>query len=107
MKPCKHIEANSACRVCWLYDHDPRYRAQWGGGETIPCASSFQEQRRQAILEIKRRAQAPCRYLGEVMQPTAACGCGPLHQCIIHGQCVRAGNNNQWKSCSTCNDYKT
>ena len=31
MKPCKHFPSRDGCRVCWLYEHDARYRTFWGG----------------------------------------------------------------------------
>jgi len=36
MKPCRHAEPEPLCRVCWLYENDPTYRALWDGQAKDP-----------------------------------------------------------------------
>ena len=43
-RPCEVLHPNppetaGECRLCWLYENDPRYRAHWGGG-VLPARRS-------------------------------------------------------------------
>lgn len=72
MKPCGHSQAVDGCRVCYLFDHDPRYRAHWGGEplpaniESIPltvrckCGHRFEAKTNTAGMRVKCPA---CRKL--------------------------------------------
>ena len=54
----------------------------------------------------KSRAGFSCQYLGKLIDPKPACGCGPLHECAKFGQCVTNGNTAKYRKCTNCPEYK-
>jgi hypothetical protein len=75
------------CRLCWLYHHDPDYRACWDG-----------------------QAAAPCRHLGAPTGEAVACpSCRgsvelKLFACAVHGRCTPARPAPAVACCATCAD---
>lgn len=59
------------------------------------------------VAASKNRLNLPCIYLGELINPKPACGCGALHKCEKYGEAVLTGTNNKYRVCSKCNDYAT
>lgn len=57
------------------------------------------------VAASKNRLNLPCVYLGELINPKPACGCGALHKCEKYGEAVLTGTNNKYRVCSKCNDY--
>ena len=108
MKPCKHASEMQGCRICWLFSNRQDYRELWGGNpnEIINAIEdTFLKERKKSIDKIKQRIKIPCINLGDILENSPLCGCGPRHSCKVHGECVRYGNSSQWKSCSRCPDY--
>jgi hypothetical protein len=68
------------CRLCWLYHHDPAYRALWGEGQT--------------------GRSLPCIHLGEVID-RRGCLCPGrwLRQCGLFG-------TTTIEQCKECGDYQ-
>ncbi len=95
---CDRVHADPArpytpdqCRLCWLYRHDPAYRALWvGPGDRVP----------------------PCRHLGEPTGGTVVCPgcCGvvalKLFACAIHGRCTPLRAAPPVPCCLTCPDRR-
>ena len=73
------------CRLCWLYHHDPEYRARWD--ESPPPE------------EVPRRS-LPCIHMGEVLDKKG-CPCPGLwlRHCPLHGPITV-------QTCKTCPDYE-
>jgi hypothetical protein len=70
MKPCGCPAPGrpGACRVCWLYDNDPVYRALWGGPAIVPFLGE-------------------CLHLGKVLDRLSCpCELKWVRQCDLHGQ---------------------
>jgi hypothetical protein len=83
MKPCHHRVAQDGCRVCWLYDHDPAYRALWDR-QTLPAP----------------RIALPCLFLGPVVaEGHCPCPGQRVHACSLHGP-VTINTH-----CKECPDY--
>jgi hypothetical protein len=72
------------CRPCWLYRHDPAYRALWD-------ESPDPEPPRRSL---------PCIHLGEVLD-RKGCPCPGLwvRGCGVHGPVTI-------QTCKTCPDYE-
>lgn len=99
MKPCDHTPPNPTCRLCWLYEHDPRYRQLWGGdpAAVTPARAPSPEPPRpspeqlEKLGKIKGVIRRPCLSLGQALEERASCGCGGtaalLHACHVHGRC--------------------
>jgi hypothetical protein len=121
MKPCNHTSAHPSCRLCWLFDHDPRYRALWGGdpttvatsvtttGATPPAAGPTAEQL-EVLRKIKLLMVNPCKNLGKPLEDKPSCGCGGTlaikHACAIHGECRISARDKSLQNCIDCNDYQ-
>jgi hypothetical protein len=73
--------------------------------ENPPWAHRVALAKAQAGL-AKMRAGVPCQYLGKLIDPKPACGCGPLHECAKFGQCVTSGNSAKYRKCTNCPEYK-
>lgn len=58
-----------------------------------------------AVANVKRRMKLPCIQLGKLLEQKPSCGCGPRHECGLHGDCVLTGASNRWRVCSRCDDY--
>jgi hypothetical protein len=88
MRPCHndHPADPASCRLCWLYEHDPAYRALWDGN------------RSSAIVPGLR--SLPCIHLGAVLD-RAGCPCPArwLRRCGVHGSCTI-------EVCKSCPDYE-
>jgi hypothetical protein len=70
------------CRVCWLYEHDSRFRALWG--DAGPAT----------------RRSLPCVHLGGVIDRLGcACAAKWLRACALYGHCTL-------EACKTCPDYE-
>jgi hypothetical protein len=121
MKPCNHIPPRDGCRLCWLFDHDPRYRALWGGdpttvatsvtttGATPPAAGPTPDQL-EMLRKIKLHMASPCQHLGEALEAKPSCGCGGtlaiLHVCGRHDRCRISSRDQSHRNCITCDDYE-
>jgi hypothetical protein len=102
MKPCGHLLAilpdppgsATGCRVCFLYETEPRYRALWDGQSAVPAAT----------------AKAACRHRGLSLrtQPCPSCG-GHVHvkifACALHGECTVAKLLPGSACCQICPDF--
>lgn len=120
MKPCNHTPPRDGCRLCWLYDHDPRYRALWGGdpatvastvtttGATPPAAGPTPAQL-EMLRKIKLHMSSPCAHLGEALEAKPSCGCGGtlaiLHSCGVHTKCRISSRDQSHRNCVSCDDY--
>jgi len=120
MKPCNHTPPRDECRLCWLYDHDPRYRALWGGdpatiatsvtttGATPPATGPTPEQL-EMLRRIKLLMALPCQHLGEALEDKPSCGCGGTlaikHACSVHGQCRISSRDKALPNCIDCDGY--
>lgn len=91
--PCQHNSEDfqSSCRICYLFATRPDY------------AKIF---RARIIRQAKAAFRKPCVYLGELVNPKPACGCGALHKCEKYGEAVLTGAHNKYRVCSQCNDYE-
>jgi hypothetical protein len=74
------------CRLCWLFHHDPAYRALWGGPPP-----------------------APCRHLGEAIGTVRCPICtGVVHLklfgCNVHASCTLATAITGYTCCANCPD---
>ena len=91
MRPCTCENARPGaytpdqCRLCWLYHHDPAYRALWGAGAgpAAPPARSL-----------------PCVFLGPVLD-RAGCACPArwVRACEVH-------TVTTVERCKACPDYQ-
>jgi hypothetical protein len=125
MKPCNHTSVHPSCRLCWLYDHDPRYRYLWGGdpatvatsvtttGATPPApdrAPGLSPEQLEMLRKIKLHMSAPCQHLGAALEDKPSCGCGGtlaiLHVCGRHDRCRISSRDQSQRNCITCDDYE-
>lgn len=121
MKPCNHTPPKPGCRLCWLFEHDARYRQMWGGDPaavtlataTPPPPEITPEMRLQLDL-IKGRIRLKCRHLGESLETQSGCGCGSSslrRRCGIFGECrlyaPRATDIETVPQCVSCERYET
>lgn len=118
MKPCNHTPPRDGCRLCWLFDHDPRYRALWGGdpetvatsvtttGATPPATGPDQLE---MLRKIKQHISKPCVHLGMALEAKPSCGCGGtlaiLHSCDRHEKCRISSRDQSHRTCVSCDDY--
>lgn len=58
MKPCKHTTTVPGCRICWLDDNDPRYRARWRG-TPLPTSAANQSSIQARVPLCIHYADAP------------------------------------------------
>jgi len=58
------------------------------------------------VAQVKMRLKKPCIHLGMLIEEKPSCGCGPRHQCSIHGECVTRGNTNKWHICTSCVNFE-
>jgi hypothetical protein len=82
MRPCACDR--EACRLCWLYRHDERYRALWDGQVDGPS----------------KKRTALCVHVGPV-RDRLGCPCLRkwLRGCDVHGTCTL-------ETCAACPDYE-
>ena len=123
MKPCNHTPPRDGCRLCWLFDHDPRYRALWGGDPSTvatsvtttgatPPAQNIQPTAEQleVLRKIKLLMVNPCKNLGNPLEDKPSCGCGGTlaikHACVIHGECRISARDKSLQNCIDCNNYQ-
>lgn len=120
MKPCRHTAPKPGCRVCWLYEHDTRYRALWGGDPATvtpsiatPPPPQITPEMRAKLDLIKGRIRLPCKYLGEALETKSGCGCGASslrRQCALLGSCriyaPRASDIETVAQCVGCEQYE-
>jgi hypothetical protein len=82
------------CRLCWLYHHDPAYRALWDG-YTPP------------VPHIARLCKHRAEVVGMVHCPTCT---GRVHlkvfTCLVHGQCTTDTALPAVVCCKECHDYE-
>ena len=120
MKPCNHTPPRDGCRLCWLYDHDSRYRELWGGdpatvastvtttGATPPAVGPTPAQL-EMLKRIKLHMASPCVHLGQQLEDKPSCGCGGtlaiLHSCDRHGKCRISSRDQSHRTCVSCDDY--
>lgn len=106
--PCPIWPGNCGCHECWLYRHDPRYRALWGGNplDTDPAPMPLPMQK-QIIEQVRTRSGNSCWHLGEPLEASASCGCGGAvkRQCAIFGECRQYGSDPTLPNCSRCESY--
>lgn len=98
--PCQHDPQRpsagttgplSYCRLCWLYCHDPAYRALWDGQQTAARA-------------------APCRHRGVLLREEPCPGCTgqvrlKVFACALHQGCTVARVVAGCACCATCPDH--
>lgn len=121
MKPCNHTPPRDGCRLCWLFDHDPRYRALWGGDPTTvatsvtttgatPPATGPTPDQLEMLRKIKLHMSSPCQHLGEALEAKPSCGCGGtlaiLHVCGRHDRCRISSRDQSNRNCVSCDDYE-
>lgn len=119
MKPCNHTPPKPGCRVCWLFEHDARYRQLWGGDPATvtppvaqaPVALEPTPEQRAQLERIKRVIRLPCVYLGTALEEKPSCGCGGksalLHECGVYGKCrPYAPRQKEVRECVGCTEYK-
>lgn len=120
MKPCAHESPHPTCRLCWLFDHDARYRALWGGDpatvQPAPIAAaaapSGPTPEQLAQLErIKAVIKRSCVHLGIALEDKPSCGCGGgaalLRECSLYGQCrPYAPRQTEVRQCVGCDRYE-
>jgi len=121
MKPCRHSSPKPGCRLCWLFEHDARYRQLWGGDPATatpavaqaPTMPALTDEQRVKIERIKLVVRTPCRHRGEALETTSGCGCGRSslrHECGIFGACrvyaPRAQDIETVAQCATCERYE-
>lgn len=108
-KPCPFEPAHCTCHICWLFQHDPRYRKLWGGtGEATPASPTVA--RSNYVRDRVQRGKSPCVHLGGKLELKTSCpvGCGggtEKHFCAKHGECRRFGQDPSIRVCSSCDDY--
>lgn len=118
MRPCsaEHpIPKPAECRVCWLFEADPRYRQLWGGDPAMarrnlppPAGQARPGQLPPApLFAPPAPIIPPCPHEGPVVS-WAPCGQESLHlrQCL-HEQadwdlCTRGANNGAAQPCHRC-----
>jgi len=120
MKPCNHTPPRDGCRLCWLYDHEPRYRALWGGDPATvatsvtttgatPPAPGLSADQLEMLRKIKLHIASPCQHLGEALEDKPSCGCGGTlaikHACSVHGQCRISSRDKALPNCIDCDSY--
>jgi hypothetical protein len=99
MKPCDGQHPPNSpgpyvkgeCRVCWLYEHDPQYRALWGERAAPPAGPGPAPPPARPL---------PCVYLGAVVD-RLGCPCPArwVRRCEVHGTCTV-------RQCQACPDYE-
>lgn len=96
-RPCEadHELSPEKCRLCFLYAHDPQYRALWDG---LPVA------------EVPRRLRS-CIHLGAATGAMVECpSCKgrvrlKVHGCALHGEAVLGNAAGGLHGCQDCPDY--
>lgn len=116
MKPCNHTSPKPGCRLCWLYEHDARYRQLWGGDPakvTPATPPEITPEMRLKLDLIKGRIRISCKYLGEPLETKSGCGCGASslrRQCALLGSCriyaPRASDIETVAQCVGCEHYE-
>jgi len=119
MKPCRHDPPHATCRLCWLYEHDARYRSMWGGDPATltpatapaPAPSQITEEQKAQLEKIKTVIRNPCVHLGMALEDKPSCGCGGgaalLRQCSVYGQCrPYAPRQTEIRQCVGCDSYE-
>jgi hypothetical protein len=119
MKPCNHTPPKHGCRLCWLFEHDARYRQLWGGDPatvTAPVAQAPAPPQPTAeqlakLEQIKTVIRKPCVHLGMALEEKPSCGCGGkpalLHECGVYGKCrPYAPRQNEVRECVGCDRYQ-
>ena len=82
-RPCQddHPPRPDSCRLCYLYERDPIYRALWDG-------------------QMASARALPCVYLGAVTDRLGSpCPAKWRRRCGLHGSCTI-------ETCKTCGDYE-
>lgn len=121
MKPCNHTPPKPGCRLCWLFEHDARYRQMWGGDpatvmpevmatSATPPPNLFTPEQLAQLEKIKSVIKKPCIYLGIALEDQPSCGCGGkpalLHECSKFGKCrPYAPRDTTTQKCVGCTEY--
>lgn len=85
MKPCRHAEPVTRCRICWLYENREDYRRLWSPGEPpespacVHLGDELTGRERDAAGLDHRRRWALCTHPDKPLGPhVCGCkGCGP------------------------------
>lgn len=95
------------CRICWLWQHDERYRRLWANRPAPKPASSG--------VSSESGRKADCAHLGDFVQPPGErtdalgnrCNCAglALRGCDLHGICRVSDRRGAEKCCQDCGDY--
>ena len=109
MKPCGHtipklgnpLGSLGCCRVCFLYETDPQYRALWDkdqAGAPFPTT--------EASLP-----RGECIHRGLEMRNERCPSCGGMVQikvfaCALHSECTLAKSLQGIACCRTCQNFE-
>jgi hypothetical protein len=97
LPPFGEAYTSAFCRYCWLWEHDNRYRALWGG-QRAPGRS--------------QAARLPCVHQGEPTGGMVPCGTCKgqtslkVFSCAVHGACTLARASEEIRSCASCSNYQ-
>jgi hypothetical protein len=88
------IYTTDQCRLCWLYHHDPAYRAFW---QSAACGLA---------------PPPTCKHRGEAIDLVDCPTCTGRVQlkvfaCLVHGQCTTETALAALACCKQCPDYKS
>jgi hypothetical protein len=114
MRPCACKVVDLACRVCYLWQHDPVYREHWNGdpADVTPALKPWQGKWPAVALPPPPPRNLPCVHrsaisIGTVPCPTCAGTVNlKVFACEVHGRCVVAANNVGLKACAGCGEYQ-
>lgn len=106
MIPCGHPNHSSGCHHCELAARDPRYAKLFSRTYRGPNldAEPTNPQLKHSLSVIKDR----CVYIGNRLENSPSCGCGPLYACEKFGSCrlTNPGPTGS-KTCLNCEERKT
>lgn len=105
MIPCGHPNHSSGCHHCELAARDPRYAKLFSRTYRGPNleAEPTSPQLKHSLSVIKDR----CVYIGNRLENSPSCGCGPLYACEKFGSCrVTNPGPTGSKTCLNCEERK-
>lgn len=103
--PCGHPNHSSGCHHCELAARDPRYAKLFSREYRGPSfeAEPTNPQLKYSLSVIKDR----CVYIGNRLENSPSCGCGPLYACEKFGSCrITNPGPTGSKTCLNCEERK-
>jgi hypothetical protein len=102
MKPCGHVVPKFSgqlgspdyCRVCFLYETDPAYRALWDSEPLTPRGPCHRECVRRG-LPLRSETCPSCRGAVQIK----------VFACQVHGECTVAKVVKNIDCCGRCDDF--